>query len=352
MAMTNIPEKFALSGGKAVKPKVAVGIVGVGSYLPPTVLKNEDFIYLQLSEEQKQLITNYYGFKERRYAKEESFSDMSVKAAKNALNEYSIDPGEIDLVISTHCSRDMARLSPPNSNYIQTAIGADNATSFNVDGGFNGMLNAVVTASAFIGSGFYDTVLVVSGETAIRELDCTNMLALFMGDGAGALVLKRLKDNEEGLLAFHLMAKECEKAAGVKVFGAYGNFDNPHFEIRPYVSVEPESFERDVPFLENYIPYSIEQSLATAGLTALDVDLFVFGQQYKALNMTWAEKLGIPYDRVHDTIEKHACFKNPNIPVITHDAIQAGKLKKGDIVVFGDQGANWSISSAVFRWCI
>lgn len=347
-----ILKKFALSGVKAVKPEVPVGIVGVGSYLPPTILKNEDFVNIELSDDAKKLVQGYFGFKERRYAKSESFSDMAIKAANNALVEYSIDPKELDLVIATHCSRDMSRLSPPNSNYIQTKIGADNATSLNVDGGFNGWLNAVMTAAAFIGSGFYDTALVVTGESALRELDCTVFSSLFMGDAAGAFVLRRLKDGEEGLLAFHLMARECAKAARVQISGGYGNYNNSIFEVRPFVAVAPESLQRDLPGVEKYIPYSVEQSLKAAGLTAQDVDMFIFGQQFLALCKTWAFNLGIEFDKVYETLGKYACMKTASIAVNTHDALKSGKLKKGDIVAFGDQGANWSISSAIFKWCI
>jgi 3-oxoacyl-[acyl-carrier-protein] synthase-3 len=345
-------KKFALSESKAVRPQVPIGIVGVGSYLPPTILQNDDFVNVELSKDGKQFIPDYFGFKHRRYAKNESFTEMSVKAAKNALKNYSIDPKEIDLVISTHASRDMGRLSPPNSNVIQTEIGAVNATSFNVDGGFNGWLNSVATACAYIGSGFYDTALVVTGEATIRELDCTDFKALFMGDASGAFVLKRLTDDQQGLLAFHLMAKECVKAARVRISGGLGNFDNNFYEVRPYVDVEPESISRDLPFVENYIPYSVEQSLNAAELKSDDVNWYIFGQQFKALNKTWAYNLGVAYSKVHDTIEKYACMKNASISVSTHDAVKLKKLKKGDIVAFGDQGANWSISSAVFRWCI
>jgi 3-oxoacyl-[acyl-carrier-protein] synthase-3 len=347
-----ILKKFALSGAKAAKPGVPVGIVGVGSYLPPTILKNEDYVNIDLSEDAKELMKSFFGFNERRCAKNESFTEMEIKAAKNALEEYSIDPRELDLIISTHCSRDMSRLSPPNAPVIQTKLGADNAAAFNVDGGFGGWLYAVTTAAAFISSGCYDTALVVCGEAAIRELDCTIFSSLFMGDGAGAFVLKRLKDGEEGLLAFHLMTRECANAARVQVSGGYGNYDNSHYEVRTFVAVHPMSLQRDLPMVEKYIPYSIEQSLKAAGITAQDVNLFIFGQQYLGVNQTWAYNLGVKYEKVHDTLNKYACMKNASISVNTHDAIKAGKIKKGDIVAFGDQGANWIISSAIFRWCI
>ncbi len=350
--MMAISKKFALSGAKAVKVEAPVGIVALGSYLPPTVLKNDDFVNVKLSKDGKAFMREYFGFVERRYAKDESFHDMSVKAAKNALEEYSINPKGLDLVISAHCSVDMARMAKPNANYIQTEIGADNATSFNVKGGFNSFGNAVATAAAFIAGGFYDTVLVVSGESSIKELDCTHMTALFMGDGAGAFVLRRLEKGEQGLLAFHLMAKECEKAASIKMSGAKGNYNDSHYELRPFVYVESTSFPRDIPWLEKYVPYSVEQSLNAAGMNTEEVNLFIFGQQYLKLSKIWAYNLGISYDKVHDTLAWTACLKNPNIPVITHDAVKKGKLKKGDIIAFGDQGANWSISSAVLRWCI
>lgn len=347
-----ILKKFALSGAKAVKPQVPVGIVGVGSYLPPKALKNEEFRDIELSEDGHKFIQGYFGLKERRYAVAESFTDMQVKAAQNALEEYNIDPKELDLVISTHVSRDMARLSPPNANYIQTKIGADNATSFNVDAGFNGWLNSVITAAAFIGSGFYETILVVSGETPSKEMDCTKMNALIFGDGAGAFIIKKLKNGEEGLLAFHLMARECRKAARAKVMGGYGNYFDKHYDVRVFNTVEPLSIQRDLAHLEKRVPYSIEQSVQAAGLANPDVDWYIFAQQFLAANRTWAFNLGIGYEKVIETLAKYACMKTVSIPVNTHEAIKQGKLKKGDIVAFGDQGANWSIASAIFRWCI
>jgi 3-oxoacyl-[acyl-carrier-protein] synthase III len=347
-----IHKKFALSGAKAVKIETPLGIVAVGSYLPPTILKNEDFVNVDLSKDGQKFMKEYFGFDERRYAGDETFTDMSIKAARDALKNYSIDPKELDLVISAHCSVDMERMAKPDANKIQTEIGAVNATSFNVKGGFNSLTNSLATAAAFIASGFYDTVLIVSSETSIRELDCSDMKALFMGDGASAFVLKRLKKGESGLLAFHLMARECEKAASLKMSGALGNYNNKHFELRPFVYVEPISFPRDIPFLEKYVPYSIEQSLTAAGMTVKDVNLFIFGQQFLDLNKKWAYNLGVSYEKVHDTLAKTACLKNPNIPFITHDALKVGKLKKGDIVAIGDQGANWSIGSAVLKWCI
>ena len=342
-----------LSGSKAVKPSVAVGITAIGMYVPSTILENKDFVNVHLTPEEKQFFGSDPNFSKnkRRFAQNETALDMAVKASKDAIENYNVDPKSIDLVLFTSSCKDAARLAPPAANYIQTAIGADNANSFNVDGGFNGWLPTLTTGASFIASGFYKKVLVVTGETIIDSMDSSSSEILFMGDGAGAVVLSQVEE-DNGLLSFHLMSKECEQAAGVRVNGGLGNYNTKQWEIKPYLYVAPGSFARDIPALEQYIPFSVKESLKAINKTPQDVDCFVFGQQFYALDLKWSENLGIDYSKVHDTIWNYACMKCASIPVSLFDAVSQGKIKKGDIVAFGDQGANWSISSAIFRWCI
>jgi 3-oxoacyl-[acyl-carrier-protein] synthase III len=340
-----------LSGSYAVKPAIPVGIVALGMYVPPKILKNRDFINLHLTPEEEAFFNTdpHFAKNERRIAENESVADMAIKASKNALETYKIDPKSIDLVLFTSNYKDMYRLAPPMANYIQTSIGADNANSFNIDCGFNGWLPALTTGVSFIASGFYKTVLVVTGE--IVSIDCSTSEALFMGDGAGAIVLKQVSEGE-GMLSFHLMSKECEEAAGIKITGGLGTYNSDKWEIKPYLYIVPGSFARDIPYLEHYIPYSIGENLKILLKTPDDVDCYIFGQQYYGLNVTWSKNIGVDYSKVYDTLKNYGCMKCANIPVTLADAVKNGKIKKGDIIAFGDQGANWSISSAVFKWCI
>ncbi|MCG8411810.1 MAG: hypothetical protein MI739_11070 [Bacteroidales bacterium] len=340
-----------LSGSYAVKPEVPVGITAIGMYVPPKELSNTDFANIRLSEEEEAFFGADPNFatNKRRFADGEKAMDMAVKAAKDALETYQIDPASIDLVLFTSSCKDLSRLAPPIANYVQTQIGAVNANSFNIDCGFNGWLPAVTTGASFIASGFYKKVLVVTGETIVGSMDNRDCKTLLMGDGAGAVVLEKVAEGD-GLLSFHLMSSECESAAGFRVTGGCG-FDNK-WEIKPYMYIAPESFGRDLPALEQYVPHSVKESLNVISKTSQDVDCFVFGQQSFGLNYIWSKNLNVEYNKVHDTIAKHACMKCANIPVSLCDAVRNGRIKKGDIVAFGDQGANWSISSAVFKWCI
>jgi 3-oxoacyl-[acyl-carrier-protein] synthase-3 len=340
---------YLLSNAKVILPKVPIGIVGVGSYLPETVVKNEDFTAFEVPEGMD--FPKEFGPRERRMATNESASEMAVKAAKNALENYNIDAQEIDLVISTHASKDMQQLTPPNGSFIQTAIGASNAFAFNVDCGYNGFLPSVFTAMSFIESGYIDTAMVVAGEKLLDNIDHCDFKALCIGDGAGAVILKKVNEGE-GFVGFHSMSKQCEKAAGISIRSGNGNIAYDNKQIKAFLSIEPNSFQRDVPNLKKYIACSLEQTLQAVNMEAEKVDCYVFGQQFLALDKAWPENLGISYNKVHDTLEKYASMKAASIPVNLHDAVKEGRIKKGDWVALGDQGANWYISSALLRWCI
>lgn len=351
--MNSVEINPKLSGSYAVKPTVPVGIIAIGMYVPPKIVRNSDFVNVHMTPQEEAFFGTDPHFAEnlRRVAEDESAMEMAVKAANKALEDYNIDPATIDLVLFTSSCKDLARLEPPIANYVQTAIGAVNANSFNVDCGFNGWLPTYITGASYIASGFYKRVLVVTGETIVGSMDCSTSEALFMGDGAGAFVLEQVAEGD-GLLSFHLMAKECVSAAGIRISGGFPNYGTKEWDIRPYLYIAPNSFERDIPALQEYIPHSIKESLAVLSKSTQEVDCYIFGQQFYALNVTWAHKLSVDYSKVHDTIWDYACLKCANIPVNLADALKNGKIKKGDIIAFGDQGSNWSISSAVIKWCI
>lgn len=351
--MSSVKINPDLSGSNAVVPQIPVGIVAIGKYLPPKVVTNNEFINVNLSPSEKAFLGTDPHFEKntRHVAEGETAMDMAVKAAKNALEKYNISPETLDLVLFTSSCKDLYRLAPPVANYIQTAIGAINANSFNIDCGFNGWLPALTTGASFIASGFYKKVLVVTGEIIVGSMDCSTSEALFMGDGAGAVILEQVNEGN-GILSFHMMAKEDLNAAGVKISGGFPYYNSNKYEIRPYLYVAENSFERDIPSLEKYIPHSVTKSLKAINKNSQEVDCFIFGQQFYALNVTWSKELNVDYSKVYDTIWENACMKCASIPVTLADAVEKGIVKKGDIIAFGDQGANWSISSVILKWCI
>jgi 3-oxoacyl-[acyl-carrier-protein] synthase III len=343
---------FELSPTSVIIPKTAVGIIGIGRYLPDKIIDNDSFSNIHLTEEEQSFIKQSSGVKYRYYAEKQTFTELAIQASLNSLKNSKINADEIDLVIVTHTSRNLGQFTPPNCIAIQSAIGAKNATAINIDAGFSGWIYALVTAASFVCSGFYKKVLVTSGETLLTNTENNIMKALLIGDGAGAFIIG---PTEQGLgfIGFHLMSKFYEGiAAEVKIKGGYACPNEINYTIKPYFSINPVSFKTDLPYVENLIPFSINKLLNELSIDKNDIHKFVFAQKFLALNKQWAKNIGIEYSKVHDTIEKTACVETSSIPIITCDAYETGMLKKGDLIVFADLGAKWNVGSAVLKWSI
>jgi len=344
--------QFELSKTQIIQPKIPVGIIGVGSYLPPTIVSNEEFKNVQLSDSDSEFMLTKAGIKYRHWAKDESINEMAVKASKKALETANLSAMDLDMVVVTHITRNLNQLTPPNSVTIQSALGAKNATAINIDQGFTGWMYALMTASSYISSGFYKTVLVVSSESIMPHTDSTIMKSMLVGDGAGAFILQETKP-DFGLKAFHLMSdKYPEVAAGVGIQTLLAGPADQEPTQKAFFNIAPNSFQRDLPYVKEFLPFSVKTLLNTLKLTPDEIKYYVFAQKFDWLNRQWAKNVGVDYSRVRQTLERNACVETASIPIITDDAFKLGLFKKGDLIAFADLGSNWSVASAIFRWCI
>ncbi|WP_291861244.1 3-oxoacyl-ACP synthase III family protein [Marinilabilia sp.] len=343
--------KYELSKTEVIIPKVPVGITGVGSYLPPVVVRNDEFTNLNLSDSDREFMETKSGIKHRHWARNEDVTSMAVKAGWEAMKNAGVGPMDVDMVVVTHITRNLSQLTPPNSVTIQTQLGALNATAINIDQGFTGWMYALMTGASYVASGFYKTVLVVSGESILPHTDSTIMKSMLVGDGAGAFVLQETESGY-GLQGFHLMSEQYpEVAAGVGVDACLAGPAEQSITQKAFFNIAPNSFQRDLPYVKEFLPFSVKKVLKALDLSAEEIEHYILAQKFDWLNRQWADHIGIDYSKVHQTLERHACMETASIPVITDDAVQTGKLKRGDLVVFADLGSNWSVASAVFRWC-
>jgi 3-oxoacyl-[acyl-carrier-protein] synthase-3 len=344
-------KEFELSKTAPIIPRTPVGITGVGSYLPTATVSNEAFANLKLSAADKEFMATKAGIKSRHWAKDETLTSMAVKAGRKAMECAGIGPLDVDMVVVTHITRDINQLTPPSSVSIQTALGAKNATAVNIDQGFTGWMYALLTGASYISSGFYKTVLVISAESIMPHTDSTIMKSMLVGDGAGAFVLQQTEPGL-GLQAFHLMSEQYPQvAAGVGLATHQAAPAEQEYSQKAFFNIAPNSFQRDLPYVKKFLPFSVRKTLKALDLSADEVEHYILAQKFDWLNREWAGHIGIDYSKVHQTLEKHACIETSSIPVVTDDALKSGKLKKGNLVAFADLGSNWSVASAIFKWC-
>ena len=174
----------------------------IGAYVPEKVLTNADFE--KMVDTSDEWIKKRTGIEERHIAaKDETTSDMGVKAAEKAIERAGIDKSEIDMVVCATISPDYFCM-PSTATIIATKLGLPKVTAFDISAACTGFVYVVAIAKAFIESGMKKNVLVIGAEklSAITDYDDRTTCILF-GDGAGAAVISATEKKEEAIIDIH-----------------------------------------------------------------------------------------------------------------------------------------------------
>jgi len=90
--------------------------------------------------------------------------------------------------------------------------------------------------------------------------------------------------------------------------------------------------------------------LARNGLTGEDVGVMIPHQANLRIIKAAAERLGIAPKKVMINIDRYGNTTAATIPLATRDAIEQGRLKKGDIVLMAAVGAGYTVGATLWRW--
>jgi 3-oxoacyl-[acyl-carrier-protein] synthase-3 len=320
-----------------------VRIAGWGKHLPLKVVTNDDLaLIVDTSDE---WIRTRTGIQARRIAQDdESASSLGAEAARRALEQSGIAASDVDLIICATATPD--RIFPSTASLIQHAIGARRAAAFDLGAACSGFVYAFVTASQFIASGAYRTVLVVGSEIYSRILDWTdrNTCVLF-GDGAGAMVLQA-SEGDEDVLAFTL-GSDGSGAELLYVPCATGVVAFQPADGRPALRMQGgEVFK----FAVHAIAESTRAVAATAGLAVEDIDVIIAHQANERILRTAAKQLGLPVRKFYQNLQRYGNTSAASIPIAFAEAVEEGKVRPGDRVVFVGFGGGLAWGAALVQF--
>lgn len=317
---------------------IRAGIKGIGSYVPPKVMTNDD--WAQIVDTSDEWITTKTGISERRIAEEnDCTSDLAVKAAAPALKEAGVEPEDLDLVVLATSSPDVPLSS--TAAIVQHKLGAVNAGAFDVMAVCTGFIHALDVGARYAVDPYIDNVLVVASEVYSKILNWKDRTTcVFFGDGAGATVLQ--KTEEGGVIGSWLRADGG--GAGVIEIPAGGTRNPISHEL---IDEAKQYFYMDGKavwdFAVEAFPQAVRGVLDRYGYALDDVDMIIPHQANINIIKVGMEKLGLPMERAHTNLHKYGNMAGASIPVALHEAIQVGKISKGDLVVtvgFGG-GLTW-----------
>ncbi len=324
-------------------------IIGTGVYVPEKIVTNEDLSII-LGEDITEFVTQNLGIHERHIAAEnESAADLAEHAAKNALASAGITAEDLDLIIVATDTGEY--ISPSTSVVLQHRLGAKNAGTFDTNCACAGFVTALDIAAKYIYSDVnYKHVLVIGVYAMSKFMDWTEKkTATIFADGSGAVVLKATEEN-------------CgELSSKLEAYGEY--FDNLGVfaggsKIPITHEVLAEGYYNKVRFAKKVPPevniegwQQIVNTVAgRAGLGLDDISLFLWTQVNLSTIKVVMSAMNIEWDRTHTIMQKWGYTGSACIPMVLHDAIGAGKLRRGDNFVMCASGGGVNMAAMVYRY--
>ena len=327
--------------------QIKVAIAGTGSYVPERVLTNSDLeIMVDTSDE---WITTRTGIKERRIAAEDEFtSHMAVKASRKAIEQAGISPSEVELIIVATITPNT--LTPATACYVQHELGAHQAVAFDISAACSGFLYAMRLAERMISGGTCKNALILGAEklSAFVNWDDRSTCVLF-GDGAGAALLKRAREEEGQILAIDI-GTDGGQTDLLNIPGGGSacpiTQENADQRLSTLAMVGTDVFKQAVTRMRDSANSVIERS----GLRSGDIKLLIPHQANLRIIEAITKRIEIPEDRVFVNLHKYGNTSAAACAIALDEAHRAQKFGPGDHIVMVAFGAGLTWASAAIRW--
>lgn len=321
-------------------------IVAAGSCLPERVVATAE-LGRKLGKDSDWILTRT-GIRERRIAaKSELTSDLAAQAAQRALHHANLSGADVDLVIVATNTPDM--LFPATACLVQSKIGARRCAAFDLKAAGAGFLYALEIGQQFVATRCCETVLVIGAEKLSSVVDPQNCdTSILFGDGAGAVLLQH-RDGSAGLLT-SCLGSDGDKAnlltmpAGGSRLPASRNSvaDGLH-----YLQMNgPEMFKQAVQAMHR----AAQEALHQSGLTVSQIRCIIPHQSNQRITDAFADKLGAAPEQVFSNIEKRGNTSAASIPIALDEAVQAGRIARGDLVLLVGFGGGLTWGATVLEW--
>jgi 3-oxoacyl-[acyl-carrier-protein] synthase III len=318
-------------------------ITGWGDALPPRVVTNEDLATI--------LDTSHEWIVERsgihtRHAAAGPFVDpqpphhpenglgttatLAVEAGRKALERAGVAAADVGLLLL--CTTTPDQLIPASSAAASAALGIGGG-AMDVNAACAGFSYGLVTAAGLVAAGM-ERVLLIGAETLTRATNWSDRTNAFLfGDGAGAVMIEAVP-GEGSLLGWDVGVD------GKLVSLLYADHGSG-MAMRGQ-----EVFRKAVRVTVDSALLSMER----AKVSIDDIAMFVPHQANLRIMDAVATRLGLPPDRVASVIDRTGNTSSASVPLALVDAVEAGRVHDGDLLLLAGFGAGMTWASAVWRW--
>ena len=322
-------------------------IASIATYVPPRVLTNADLE--KMVDTNDEWIMQRVGIRERHVVDPgTATSDLAKEASLVAIARAGLTPADIDFILVATTTPDT--MFPSTACVLQEKIGAPNAWGYDLMAACSGFTFGLTTAAHIVASGGSRHALVVGADVMSSIIDYTDRTTcVLFGDAAGAVVLETSDDEGVGILDFE---NYIDGSGGPALCMPAGGSRMP--TTRETVEQRLHYVKQDGQTVFKFAVRNMEEVcrriLDRNGIKPGELDLFVPHQASLRIILAASEKLGLPRDKVVINIDRYGNTTAGTIPLALNDAVQDGRLKRGDLVLLASVGAGFTVGAVLLRW--
>ena len=323
-----------------------VGILGIGSCVPEKVLDNQAI--QEMVDTTDEWIVQRTGIHERRILSgEESILTLGGNAAKAALENAGITAEQIGLIIVATATPDY--YSPAIASRLQNLVGIRNCAAFDLNAACTGFVYGLTIAESYVQSGGCEYALVVATEGLTRFVDWEDRATcILFGDGAGAAVLGKVGEGE-GILA-RMLCSDGEGAGLITIPGREITAEDMEHRGGEKKQTIWMDGGKVLKFASRVMTSSIEKVLEMAGLDMSDIALIIPHQANIRIIESAIKRFNLDPDKVFVNVQRYGNTSSASIPIALVEAVQSGRIQKGDNIIVVAFGAGLTYGASLIRW--
>lgn len=326
-----------------------IKIAGLGHYLPECIVSSaelEERLHLE-----RGFIEQSTGVRERRFATHECSAEMAAIAARRALDSAGLDLAGVDLIVGASTSPQQS--VPCTAALVQRELGAPDGGSacFDVNATCLSFLFALHSVAHLVAAGVYRRALIFSSEIICHSLDFTQAhSAMLFGEAAAAAVVTRASELDRSMLHHAAFETYSSGADYTRILGG-GSLHHPN---DPGTTPQMNMFDMKGRALMQQagrlIGPFVNHALQQAGWTRAEIDLLVPHQASKpALNLL-VERLHFRSEQLFVNLPLRGNCVAASIPLAFSEALEQGRLHRGDRVLLLGSGAGLSLGAVALTF--
>jgi 3-oxoacyl-[acyl-carrier-protein] synthase-3 len=322
-------------------------ITGYGSFVPEKKLTNEELA--KMVETSDEWITDRTGIKTRHITNDnETTAFLATEAAKRALTEAKLDATELEIIIVATITPEM--VFPSTASFVQRSLQAKKACVFDLAAACSGFIYGLSIVQQFLESGRYKNALVIGAETLSKITNWSDRTScILFGDGAGAVVIERSEDARRGIM-YSTLSSDGDRweALNCQAYGsrypANKKLNNPN---RIYMEIKGrEVYQQAV----RRIIEAVTDCLEHCRLSIDDIDMIISHQMNARIIESATKRLKLPVEKMFLNISEYGNTSAASVPIAFDECVRAGKIKRGDIVIFVAFGAGLTWGANVIEF--